>query len=155
LATGVAPVERHAVGRRYAIALTLGTLASGVLMLSLLGVRPDLAAALWTLRFWVKLGFVAGLAAAALLATLRLSRRGAPLAWEPIALTVPILTIWTIAGLVLADADPAARAGLIFGTTWTQCPGLIAMLSLPLFVGVLWAMRGLAGILLGSRLLRW
>jgi len=32
----------------------------------------------------------------------------------------------------------------LLGQTWTVCPGLIALLSLPVLVGTLWAMKGLA-----------
>jgi len=144
LATGAGPVERHPAARRYAVALGLGAAGSTVLMLGLLGVRPDLADAARLPMFWLKLGFAAGLAWARLLATLRLSRPGMRLAWVPAALLVPVLVMWALASLVLADADPAQRTELIFGTTWAACPFLIAMLSLPVFAAVLWAMQGLA-----------
>ena len=144
LATGVEPVERHAVGRRYAIAVGLGMLAAGLLMLMLLGVRPDLAEAARLPMFWVKLGFVACLAWASLVASLRLSRPGRRLEGVPAALVAPVLAMWVIAGVALAGADPAVRPELIFGATWKSCPWFIAMLSLPVFVAVLWAMRGLA-----------
>jgi len=144
LATGVEPVKRHAVGRRYAIAIGLGMLAAGLLMLKVLGVRPDLAEAARLPMFWVKLGFVACLAWASLLASLCLSRPGMRLDWVPVALVAPVLAMWAIAGVALAGADPAGRPELIFGATWNTCPWSIAMLSLPVFVAVLWAMRGLA-----------
>lgn len=144
LATGVEPVERHAVGRRYAIAVGLGMLAAGLLMLMLLGVRPDLAEAARLPMFWVKLGFAACLAWASLVASLRLSRPGRRLEGVPVALVAPVLAMWVIAGVALASADPAVRPGMIFGATWKSCPWFIAMLSLPVFVAVLWAMRGLA-----------
>jgi hypothetical protein len=144
LATGAEPVERHAVGHRYAIAITLGMGASALLMLNLLGLRPDLAVAVRLAMFWVKLGFVAGLAWASLLATLRLSRPGVRLKWVPVALVAPVLVIWAIAGVALAGADPTLRPALIFGATWKSCPWLIAMLSIPVFFGAFWAMHGLA-----------
>jgi hypothetical protein len=145
LATGAEPVPRHAVGRRYAIAIGLGALVSGALMLSLLGLRPDLAEAVNRPMFWVKLGFVASLAWGGLVASMRLSRPGANLDHSvPAALIVPVFAMWAIAGVVLVGADPAVRPELIFGATWKRCPWIIALLSLPVFVAVLWAMRGLA-----------
>lgn len=42
------------------------------------------------------------------------------------------------------QADAAQHAGLFFGETSDSCPLLIAMLSVPAFVAVVWAMRGLA-----------
>ncbi len=144
LATGTAPVERHPVGRRYALAIGLGLAASGVLMLGTIGLLPDLAGAVRRPSFWVKVGFVATVAWGALVAAMRLSRPGPSLTWLPAALAAPVLAIWVLAAAALAGAAPGARAGLVLGTSWWACPWLIALLSLPVLVGVLWAMRGLA-----------
>jgi len=144
LARGAGPVDRGVAARRYATALGWGVLGAAVLMATLLGVRPDLSGALSLPMFWVKLAFAASLAAASLAAALRLSRPGARLAWVPGALAAPVLAMWTLAAIVLARADPALRPTLFFGQTWTSCPFLIAMLSAPVFVAMLWAMRGLA-----------
>jgi hypothetical protein len=144
LAKGTEPVERHAVGRRYAIGLGLGVLAASLLMLSLLGLRPDLDQAVLLPMFWAKLGFVACLAAASLLAALRLSQPGRYLDWVPAGLVAPVLVMWTLGAVALAGAGPTERLALIFGTTWKSCPWLIVMLSLPVFAAAFWAMRGLA-----------
>lgn len=144
LATGEGSVQRHAAARRYAAAIVVGVVAAGLLMLGLLGVRPDLAEAVRLPMFWVKIGYVASLAAASLLAVLRLSRPGARLDRVLPALAVPVLAMWSLAALVLLDAAPDLRAGLMLGATWAECPFLIAMLSVPMFVATVWAMRGLA-----------
>src|SRR6202040_4273046 len=73
LATGAGAVAPNAAARRYAIAVGVGALAAALLLALLLGVRRDLAAAVLLPMFWVKLAFVACLAAASLLAVLRLS----------------------------------------------------------------------------------
>ena len=144
LATGAGAVQPNPALRRYATAVGCGTLGAALLMATLLGPRPDLAAAILLPMFWVKLAFVVCLFAASLLAALRLSRPGLSLAWVPGALAAPVLAIWLLAAVVLARADPAQRAGLFFGDTWNSCPLLIAMLSAPVFVAVVWAMKGLA-----------
>ena len=144
LATGAGAVAPNAAARRYAAAIGWGALGAALLMAPLLGVRADLAAAVLLPMFWVKLAFVACLAAASLLAVLRLSRPGLRLAWVPGALAAPVLAMWVLAGSVLMRADPAHRGRLFFGDTWTSCPFLIAMLSAPVFVAVLWATRALA-----------
>ncbi|MGC2519653.1 MAG: DUF1109 domain-containing protein [Burkholderiales bacterium] len=144
LATGVDAVEPGAAVRRYAIALGWGALGAAALMAVLLHVRDDLAAADLLPMFWVKLAFVACLAAASLAAVLRLSQPGLRLAWVPGALAAPVLAMWLLAASVLMRADPLQRAPLFFGETWASCPFLIALLSAPVFVGLLWAMRGLA-----------
>ena len=144
LATGAGAVRPNQAARRYASAIAWGALGAALLMAALLGLRPDLAAALLLPMFWVKLAFGACLAAASLAAALRLSRPGVRLAWVPGALAAPVLAIWLLAAIALARADAAQRAVLFFGDTWDVCPFLIAMLSVPAFVAAMWAMKGLA-----------
>jgi hypothetical protein len=144
LATGAGAVQPSQAMRRYATALGWGALGAALLLAALLGPRADLGAAVLLPMFWVKLAFVACLAAASLLAVLRLSRPGLRLAWVPGALGAPVLAIWLLAAVVLARAGAAQRAALFFGDTWDSCPFLVAMLSVPVFIAVLWAMKGLA-----------
>jgi len=144
LATGSAVVTPNAVARRYTAALGMSALGALLLMGLLLGVRHDLGAAIFLPMFWVKLAFVACLAVASWLATLRLSRPGQQLGRVIGALVAPTLAMWVLAVFVLVQANPAQRAPLFFGDTWTVCPLLIALLSAPGFVAVLWAMKGLA-----------
>ena len=144
LASGVDAVDRNAAVKRYATAIAWGACVAMLLMVVLLGVRPDLSKAIRLPMFWVKIAFVGTIAAASLVAALRLSRPGARLALVPAALGAPVVAMWLLAALVLIGSEPARRAGLFFGETWTSCPFLVAMLSAPLFVGVLWTMKGLA-----------
>jgi hypothetical protein len=117
---------------------------AALLMVALLGVRSDLVDAAMLATFWAKLVFVAGLAAAGLVAAMRLSRPGVSLGWVPHALTALIVGMWALAAFQLLDSKPALQPELFFGTTWRSCPFWIAMLSTPMFIAVLWAMKGLA-----------
>jgi hypothetical protein len=144
LARGAGAVAPNAAVRSYAAAIGWGMLGAALLMGILLGVRHDLEAAMLLPMFWVKLAFVAFLVAASMLAVLRLSRPGVLLAWVPGALAAPVLTMWLLAAYALMRADPAQRAQLFFGDTWTSCPLLVALLSSPAFAAVLWVTRGLA-----------
>ncbi len=144
LASGADRIEPNAIARRYAIALGCGTLAAGLVMAVLLGVRTDLAAALRLPMFWVKLAFAACLAVPGARAAVRVSRPALRLGWTAAALATPVIVMWVLAAVALATAAPAQRAELFFGKTWTSCPFLIAFLSVPLFIAVLWAMKGLA-----------
>jgi len=144
LATGAGPVRRHQAVRRYVIALVSGALGAALLMDVLLGPRHDFAAAVLQPMFWVKIAFVISFALASLLAAARLSRPGLSLAWVPGALAAPVLAIWLLAAFVLVRADAAQRKLLFFGETWNSCPWLIAILSVPVFIAVVWAMKGLA-----------
>jgi hypothetical protein len=144
LAAGAVPVEPGTAARRYATALAWGASGATLLMLILLGVRADLGDAVRLPMFWVKLAFPVCLAAAALYATARLSRPGVQLGRVPAALAAPVLAMWLFAAFVLLSSAAGDRDALIFGSTWSVCPLLVALLALPAFVAAMWAMRGLA-----------
>ncbi len=144
LASGNVGVEPHVVERRFMIGLGVGSIASVLLMIATLGLRPDLIEAARLPMFWFKCAFAASLAAASLVMVARLSRPGAPLGRAPTALASPLLVVWLLAALTLVIAAPEQRAEMLFGDTWTLCPLLIAMLAMPLLAGALWAVSGLA-----------
>lgn len=144
LATGAGAVEPHQTARRYAIAIGGGVLGATLLMLTLLGPRPDLATAALLPMFLVKMVFVTSFAAISLFISLRLAKPGLRLDWLPGALAAPVAAIWLLAVVVLTRAAPAQRSAMFFGDTWNSCPFLIALLSAPVFVAMVWAMRGLA-----------
>jgi len=123
----------------------LGGLASSfALMLVLLGVRHDLIQAAALPAFWLKVLFAVALAWAGWLAAKRLATPGARLAMAPVYLGVPVLVMWAIAAAMLWHATPDEAAVLFWGGTWRVCPFLIALLSLPVLVAAMQAMRALA-----------
>jgi len=144
LAAGVVPVPAGAVARRFAMAMGWGLAGAALLLVFALGIRSDLAQAAGDLTFWLKPAFTACLALAGLMAAHRLARPGMRLGRAWVLLAAPVLVLWLMAALVLADAAPAERADLIFGDTWKECPLNIAFISLPLFAAALWAVKGLA-----------
>ena len=144
LASGADAVEQHALQRRYSLALGWSLSFTMLLMLILLGVRPDIAEAVHLTMFWMKLAFPSLLLIGALLATVRLSRPGVRLGQVPIAIAGPVIAVWLLSALVLINAAPEDQHQLIFGGTWASCPITIAALSVPLFCALIWAMRGFA-----------
>jgi hypothetical protein len=74
-----------------------GLLVSVVLLLTLLGVRPNLLEELTWPAFWSKLVFSLALAAAGWLAVRRLCAPGARTAALPFYLGAPVLAIWLAA----------------------------------------------------------
>ena len=144
LATGPVAVDPGAPVRRCALAVGIGSIAAAVLMAIWLGVRSTLAQDLPAPMFWIKFAFVASIAAAGWVATLRLARPGARLARVPLALAAPVLVMWFLAALALAGADAPRRVELLLGQTWAACPLNIAVLSLPVLAAALWGMKGLA-----------
>ena len=144
LASGTAEVAPRGVERRFVVGIGLGVMASSLLLVGTLDIRVDLAMAARLPMFWVKLGFAASLMLASLLAALRLSRPGMPVGRTPGAIAIPIVALWLLAIVTLATTAPSQRLALLFGATWTVCPLLIAMLAVPVFVGSMWALAGLA-----------
>jgi len=144
LARDVGAVPTDLGMRRFALALGAGALCAALLMAATLGVNPALAQYVSLPTFWMKVAFVASLAGVSLIGVQRLSRPGIGLGRVPIALAIPVLAMWVGAIIVLVLAAPARRAEAFFGQTWAVCPFLVAMLSAPVFVGVVWAMKGLA-----------
>lgn len=144
LANGAGAVEPGLAARRFATAIGWGVLGALCLMLVTLEFRADLTAALREPKFWMKIGFVVSLAAAALGVAWALSRPGIRLGVLPVALVLPVAAIWSIAALTLIDAAPERRLDLLLGRTWMVCPFLIALLSAPVLVAALAAMKALA-----------
>lgn len=144
LATADDTFPRQVPARRYAVALVFGMLGAMAVMLAFLGFNPSLAHDAESPMFRVKVGFPVLLAAAGLLAASRLARPGARLAILPAALAAPLIALWILAAVTLADAEAGQRLGLVLGHTWRVCPWNIAVLSLPTFAAALWAMKGLA-----------
>jgi hypothetical protein len=144
LATGVAPIDPHLAAKRFATALLAGGAGAFALMLMGYGLRPDLAQAALSAMLWVKLGFALALALSALVLTERLSRPGVRPGQAWIGVALPWLAISVMGLVVLMNAPPEARLGLVLGRTWLSCAFSISLLSLPVFAGVVWALRGLA-----------
>jgi len=144
LASGAGAVPADAAERRYALAIGWGGLASALLMAVMLGVRPDIAQAAMLPMFWAKIAYAGTLASGGLVAAVRLSRPGAELDRVPGVLAAIVLAMWALGAFSLLRADQEQWPSLLLGETWRVCPFLIAVLSVPVSVAVLWAMKGLA-----------
>ena len=129
---------------RASATLGAGVLASVALMATLLGVRPNLEQLAVLPDFWIKVGFVLCVAAAAWHVSRRLCVPGAPARALPLLIAMPLFLMWTLGAIILQEAPPGQRAELFWGATWRSCPLLIAMLSLPILAAVLRLMRQLA-----------
>lgn len=144
LASGEGPVERHALARRLGVALLGGGLGALLLTMTLYGVRADLAEVAVTPLFWAKVALPGSLALLALWLTQRLARPGVRggAAWA--LLVLPLLLVWLGAAVTLVGAPQEARAELILGRTWRTCALNITLLSVPAYIAIFWALRGLA-----------
>ena len=144
LAGDLSPVAGNVVVRRLAIGAGAGAIVSAAVMLAWLGPRADLAAALGTSAFWAKFIYTLALGLIGFAAIERLSRPGATARRAMPAVALSLCVVAVLALLELALSAPAERPALFFGTTAGVCPWRIAALSLPILVGTIWAVRGLA-----------
>lgn len=144
LASNVAPVERRIVTRRFSLAVLLGLMFALALLLAFFGVRPDLAEVAATPLFWAKVALPASLLGGSLWMSTRLARPGRRAGASWAATGAPVVILWLAAAGLLLSAPTESRWALVFGDTWRVCPINIALLSIPAFAAVFWAMRGLA-----------
>lgn len=144
LAAGAEPVHSRAWIKLPVMATVLGLGFALLLMVVFIGLRPDLAQAVYLPMFWVKLLFPLVLALAAFVATSRLARPGVSLGHAGWMLAAPVAAIWALGAVVLFRADAEAREELIFGETWLECIVLVTALAMPAFVALMAALRRLA-----------
>jgi len=142
--------------RAVTLAAVLGAVISASVLLSVLGMRHDMAGAAMGLRFIFKSATVLILATCASCVVIRLAHpdgRSGPLDW---ALgIVPLMLAVAVAIELLVT--PASRWGVnLFGLHWSACLLLIPLFAIPPLAGLLYALRqaaprdaGLAGAVAG------
>ena len=129
------------LGRRVTAALAIGFVGSVALYFLVLGPRPDVVAACWTMRFWLK--FVDSLAFAlpSLLLTLRLARPDA----KPMA-----LALWLVAPFILLAAGVVVELLVVPQSEWLSrlvgdnamhCTKMIPILAAPILAALIVALR--------------
>jgi hypothetical protein len=144
LAANAEPVDASRVARRFRDSLAGGIAIAAVLVLLVLGPRPDLADAMRLPMFWLKVALPASVAAASWVLLHRLGHPGVRLGRSPLAAVAPLALIVVAGALVLWNAAPAERAALVLGQTWRSCLLSVPLLALPALALALWALRGLA-----------
>ena len=144
LASGVTPVDRHALAKRFVVAVLVGLVTATLLVMIVLGVRPDLATVAATPIFWAKIAFPLSLMIGALSVVMRLARPGMTPGSGKLLIVAAIAAVWAGALYVLVAVAPDMRVAVILGQTWRVCALNITLLSIPGFIAVFWALRGLA-----------
>lgn len=144
LAGDLRPVAKGAVARTITRGVGGGMLFSAALMLAWLGVRPDFATAMTTGLFWVKFTYTLLLVAAGLSSVGRLARPAGQARAAFVAVILLVTGIAILAGAQFATVPRAEWDDLILGATAETCPWNIMLLSLPIFLGTMWALREFA-----------
>ena len=128
------------LGRRIAAALIIGFVGSLAIFALLLGPRPDIAAAVETVRFWLKVVDSFAFALPSLLLTLRLARPDA----KPTA-----LALWLIAPFILLGAGVVVELLVVPQSEWMarlmghnamHCMITIPMLAAPVLAALMVAL---------------
>jgi hypothetical protein len=144
LVADLKPIGAGAVLRRLGAGFLPGLAVSVVLMLSILGMRPNLAEAAGTWAFWIKVAYAVVLAGLGGFAMLRLGRPGGEARGAAIIALIAFVVLAILAAAEFTLADSGERMPLVIGTTALKCPWLIVLLSAPIFIGTFWALAGLA-----------
>ena len=137
------PARTGRVGFRLAVGLGIGAALAFAGVALGLGLRPDMARAMASRMFWMKLAYALALAVVGILCVERLARpagRAGRAAW----FAAPVLAIVAIAGMQLSKTPHDAWRNLIMGGSAMVCPWLILLTALPVFAALIWALRGLA-----------
>lgn len=144
LAREVRPVGRGAVGMRLAIGLAAGAIGTVMLVGWWLGFNPDLGIAMRGYSFWMKWIYTLSIAVCAMVATARLARPDTGrLGWLWILL-VPAGLLALIGAVEMARVPPGHWLAMWLGDSWRVCPTNLFLLSIPIFLGLLWSFRRLA-----------
>jgi hypothetical protein len=144
LAHDVPPVRRNAVARRIALGIAAGGAIAAVIVIGLLGVRPDLHLAMRGFSFWMKWAYTLSLAACAVFATARLARPTAvSLRWLWL-MAIPVALLAGIGIGEMAHVPSAEWLAMWLGHSWKVCPWIVLGLAAPIFIGLLWSFRQLA-----------
>ena len=140
------PVARSALALRLAASAAVGLAAAIALAIHFTGLRPDIVPALGTFPFWMKWVYVGLLGAGALVGIEKVARPDtADLPWLWL-LGLPVAGILVLAGFQAWHAPPGAWPRLWMGVSWDSCPMTIAALSIPVFVGLIFASRKFAPV---------
>ena len=144
LSRDLRPTPRRGVALRLGLAIAAGVVAASIGVAWLLGPRPDMAQALGSRMFWMKLAYTGAFAAVGLWGVERLARpagvAGRRLAW----LWAPAIVVVLMAVAQIARTPRTGLRHLFMGDSAVVCPWLIAATSTPLFIALIWAVRGLA-----------
>jgi len=144
LAKDVKPVGRRAVGMRLLAGMILGALASAALVAMTLGVRPDLGTAMTGHTFWMKWSYTLSLSLIAIYATARLARPDPGRLRAVWLACIPIGLLMLVGLFEMMHTPPRDWLAMWLGKSWRECPWIVLLLAMPIFIGLLWSFRRLA-----------
>jgi hypothetical protein len=142
LSADLKPIRRMAMARLLIGATLVSTVVAVIAMLMLLGMRPDMETASATMVYWTKFGYALALGLLGLAATLVLARPDGRTSWPWLAIIGLLAALLVLAVFQLAQAEDMMP--LVMGSSILRALTYIPVLSLPMLLGVLLALRRLA-----------
>jgi len=146
LAADLAPVSPWYVARKLTVGVGVGVVLSAVLMLLVLGLRPDITHMMGTGIFWLKQAYTLVFTILAGLTAERLARPAANARQRILWLLIPLLLVFGMAAVQLSDVAAGARMPIVMGGSASVCPWRIFFFAIPPLAGLIWAMRDLAPV---------
>lgn len=141
LVADLKPTPGRALPRRLFGIAAIGVVASALLMLVWLGMRPDLMDAMGSMTFWSKFAFTTIFAVLGGLAALNLARPGGSLRRQAVGVVL-LVALMGLAGIVqMLLMGPDHMRTLVIGGSALLCPLYIVVLSAPIYALTVLAMR--------------
>jgi hypothetical protein len=149
LVSDLRPVPRATIPIRLFVGAIAGAAVSVVLLMTVVGTRPDLVAVLGSSRFWSKAAYMIATAGFSLFIAARLARPGSNsnILW---LLPIPLLIYLPAAILELVRTPSQDWVPLLLGHGWQLCTWLVLLLSIPIYAGLWWAFRSFAPTRMGA-----
>jgi hypothetical protein len=144
LVADLEPAPPRSVPLRIAATAALGGAMSLGLVLILLGLRPDLPAALGDMMFWMKATYAAVLGLAGFWSAERLARPAGRGRGGLVVVGVALAAVAAIATMRMLRMPPELRMPMWLGQSWDVCPVRILLLSVPTLALALMVMRRMA-----------
>jgi hypothetical protein len=142
LARNVEPAERPNWRMRMVLTLLGGLALAAALVLTFMGMRPDIGTATWAVL--LKAGFSAAAAATILPLAIRLMRPGAPIGWRLIAALIFAGVSLLATFIALMGMPSAVRMHAWMGGGFPWCIVLIPLFAAPAAALMVWLARSLA-----------
>jgi hypothetical protein len=144
LVADLEPAPPRQVPLRIAAAAALGGAVALGLVLTLLGLRPDLHDALGDGMFWMKAGYAAVLGLAGFWSAERLARPAGSGRGGLAVVAGALAVVAIIAAVRMMRMPPELRLPMWLGHSWDVCPVRILLLSIPTLALALMVMRRMA-----------
>jgi hypothetical protein len=142
LARNVEPAERPKWRMRMMLTLLGGLVIALALVITFMGMRPDIGTATWAVL--LKAAFSAAAAATILPLAMRLMRPGAPIGWRLAAVLIFAGVSLLAAFIALMGMPSEARIHAWMGGGFPWCIVLIPLLAAPAAALMVWLARSLA-----------